>query len=255
MNRRSSVLGWLGVIAPSVAILSWAGSHGLEPPPLTEPSSWGAWYAERDPVVATFSVVRLAALGAGWYLGAVLTAGLTARLARLPKLVAATDVLMFPALRRAVVAAVAMGAASTGVTATASTRLPQSVAASFTAPFAAQPSSGDASSPPPTITMRPVPEPREPATTPAPDSTTPDPGGGALAAQSQPAVERWTVEPGQCFWTIAESVLAEALGRPPSDAEVVPYWLRLIESNRAELVDPGNADLIYPGQVFTVPTP
>ena len=60
---------------------------------------------------------------------------------------------------------------------------------------------------------------------------------------------------GDCFWTIADDLLHRAWGRAPTDAEIVPYWLRLIEANRAELADPGNADLIFPGQVFAVPTP
>ncbi len=67
--------------------------------------------------------------------------------------------------------------------------------------------------------------------------------------------DRWTVQPGDCFWTIADDVLHRSWGRAPTDAEIVPYWLRLVEANRAELADPGNADLIFPGQVFAVPVP
>jgi nucleoid-associated protein YgaU len=65
----------------------------------------------------------------------------------------------------------------------------------------------------------------------------------------------WTVRPGECFWSIADDVLARAWGRVPSDAEIVPYWRSLIEANRHLLGDRTNEDLIYPGQVFTVPTP
>jgi len=61
--------------------------------------------------------------------------------------------------------------------------------------------------------------------------------------------------PGECFWSIAEDVLAAAWGRAPSDAEIVPYWRVLIEANRATLADTANEDLIFPGQVFTVPPP
>jgi nucleoid-associated protein YgaU len=50
-------------------------------------------------------------------------------------------------------------------------------------------------------------------------------------------------------------VLASAWGRPPSDAEIVPYWRQLIEVNRAVLADRDNPDLIFPGQLFTVPAP
>ena len=81
----------------------------------------------------------------------------------------------------------------------------------------------------------------------APPAPAPDPVLGGTP-------DRWTVQPGDCFWTIADDLLHQAWGRAPTDAEIVPYWLRLIEANRAELADPGNADLIFPGQVFTVPT-
>lgn len=63
----------------------------------------------------------------------------------------------------------------------------------------------------------------------------------------------WTVRRGECFWSIADDALAHALGRAPSDAEVVPYWRAMIQANRHLLADPANADLIYPGQVFAVP--
>jgi nucleoid-associated protein YgaU len=69
------------------------------------------------------------------------------------------------------------------------------------------------------------------------------------------SADRWTVRPGQCFWSIAESVLSERWGRSPTDAEIVPYWHRLIDANRHELAVRGDPDLIFPGQVFVVPAP
>jgi len=69
------------------------------------------------------------------------------------------------------------------------------------------------------------------------------------------ASTQWTVRPGECFWSIAERVLTAHTGQAPTDAEIVPYWHRLIDANRAELVQRENPDLILPGQVFTVPNP
>ncbi|MDQ3642185.1 MAG: LysM peptidoglycan-binding domain-containing protein, partial [Actinomycetota bacterium] len=69
------------------------------------------------------------------------------------------------------------------------------------------------------------------------------------------AAAQWTVKPGECFWSIADRVLTERLGRSPSDAEIVPYWQRLIDANRHELVQRDNPDLVLPGQGFTVPAP
>jgi hypothetical protein len=44
-------------------------------------------------------------------------------------------------------------------------------------------------------------------------------------------------------------------GAVPTVGEVVPYWRSLVETNRAALADRDNADLVFPGQVFTVPDP
>jgi len=76
------------------------------------------------------------------------------------------------------------------------------------------------------------------------------PADAPSAAASPPTA--WTVAPGESFWTIAESLLATALGRPPTDAETARYWTRLIEANRDRLHDPANADLLFTGQVLTV---
>jgi nucleoid-associated protein YgaU len=62
-----------------------------------------------------------------------------------------------------------------------------------------------------------------------------------------------TVVAGDSLWSIAEHTLAERLGRAPSDAEIVPYWERLIDANRALLTEAG-PDLIFPQQVFVLPS-
>jgi nucleoid-associated protein YgaU len=65
--------------------------------------------------------------------------------------------------------------------------------------------------------------------------------------------ETWTVRPGDDLWSIAEQVLQAANARPPSSAEIAPYWITLIAANRDRLVVPGDADLIFAGQVLVVP--
>jgi nucleoid-associated protein YgaU len=77
------------------------------------------------------------------------------------------------------------------------------------------------------------------------------PEGEAPVPAPVPPAE-WTVEPGDSFWSIAEEVVADELGRRPSDAEVAAYWRLLIETNRDRLVT-ADPDLIHPGQVFTLP--
>lgn len=58
-----------------------------------------------------------------------------------------------------------------------------------------------------------------------------------------------TVQPGEHFWGIAERTVAEG----DLEIGVTEYWQRLIDLNRAGLVDPDNPDLIFSGQVLILP--
>jgi hypothetical protein len=85
------------------------------------------------------------------------------------------------------------------------------------------------------------------ATAPSPTSTLP-----ASAAPTGADAATWVVMPGESFWSIAEDVVEERLGRPGSEGEVARYWRQLVAANTDRLVS-GNADLIFPGQRFVVP--
>jgi nucleoid-associated protein YgaU len=85
--------------------------------------------------------------------------------------------------------------------------------------------------------------------------------GGALEGSSLATPERLphvrtvVVEPGDSLWSIASEVTSPP-GGPAADERVVGrYWRRLVEANRAQLVDPDNADLLVPGQWLVVPPP
>jgi nucleoid-associated protein YgaU len=71
-------------------------------------------------------------------------------------------------------------------------------------------------------------------------------------APKQGSVDR-EVRPGESIWRIAEDHLASGLGRTPGLGEVAAYCDVVVEQNRERLVDAGNPDLIYPGQVIRVP--
>ena len=60
-------------------------------------------------------------------------------------------------------------------------------------------------------------------------------------------------EAGDSFWTIAETTLATAWGRSPSDIETSEYWRHLVDTNREHLAPPYDPDLIYPDQRFELP--
>ena len=60
---------------------------------------------------------------------------------------------------------------------------------------------------------------------------------------------------GDSLWSIARGALVAAGESNPDDRMVTAYWRRLIERNRQTLVVPSNPDLIYAGQVVSLPTP
>ncbi|MGQ0823782.1 MAG: LysM peptidoglycan-binding domain-containing protein [Actinomycetota bacterium] len=62
-----------------------------------------------------------------------------------------------------------------------------------------------------------------------------------------------TVERGDNLWTIAEQRLEVDLDRAPSDSEVAPYWRQVVDANQDRYVQPGNPNLIHPGQILVLP--
>ena len=239
MRRRSLVaVGWVLGLGLSATALHWAGKGLLAPPPLTEPGRWGIWLEGRPPVAAGFSLVRLAAVAALWYLVGVTFVGAVLRMLGARSLVRVADRFTIGPVRRLLAGSISLGLAGSGLLAVAAPALRAPVAAAQTTTTTSTPSTTVSTTA--VVTMHRL----GPAEVPPAEVVAP-----------APTLEtgRWTVEPGECFWSIAESVLAERLGRAPSDAEIVPYWLRLIEVNRGELVHRGDPDLILPGQVFTIP--
>ncbi len=84
------------------------------------------------------------------------------------------------------------------------------------------------------------------------------PGAPASAAPPEaryPARSTYTLRRGDHLWAVAETTLSAAFGRPPSDTETARYWRKLIRANMGVLVDPTNPDLVYAGQVLTLPPP
>ena len=93
------------------------------------------------------------------------------------------------------------------------------------------------------------------------DPVADEPGGGTAVLRLLPDTTDTTavsgtvtVEPGDSLWSIAADELEAVRGSRPTDREVATYWRRVIEVNRPSLVDPANPDLIFPGQVMTLPT-
>ena len=82
--------------------------------------------------------------------------------------------------------------------------------------------------------------------------------GAPEAIAADPAVpEEWEVRDGDNLWDIAASHLGAVSGRRGDDvpdAEVVPYWRSVCDTNRGSLRS-GHPSLIYPGERIVLPAP
>jgi nucleoid-associated protein YgaU len=310
MTARLRALGFVLLVSGAIVTLQAAGSGALAGPPSFSATAAVAWLRGTDPVVVTFALLRLLALGLGWYVLVVTLAGGTARALRAKRLTRAVDALTLPGIRRMLNAA--------GVAVIVSTALPASVAWASPGPgptspvVSPSPLATPLSTPPVmhwigtsgpltdatsalsgTATTTSLPSPSvSPASAPSrtPDFATPAtaapnssstgaPGAPVRTGAARPLgpvvrplgpetgrtsprtadsvpssnATTWTVQSGDDFWQIAESSLAAAWGRAPSDREIVPYWLSTIQANTARLAVPSEPSFIYPGQVFVLP--
>jgi nucleoid-associated protein YgaU len=240
-RRLAGIGGWLLALSGAVVALQLSGRGALAAPPLTDPGSWPAWVAGRDPVMAAFALVRLAAVAAAWYLVAVTAVGIVLRTCGAVGMVTAADLVTVAPVRRMLAGTMSLGLAASGAMGIIGPASRLTVAAAAQATQSPAPAAT-----PGTVTMHQL-------TPAAPDP--PAPAAASPQAAADHPGDRWTVAPGQCFWSIAESVLTAHLGRLPSDAEIVPYWRGLIDANRDELAQRDNPDLVFPGQTFAVPAP
>jgi hypothetical protein len=241
VSRRPGALqlvGWMVALAVVVlGMLALGGTPALAGPPLTHPEDLASWLTARPPVESAFAVLRLVVLVLAAYLLAVTVLGVALRLVRAGRLVRAVDLVTLPAVRKVVGSAFGVGLmgaplAVVGPTAPAGVAQVQLVvgAAAPSQPGADLPPGSPEASPP---TMRRLDEP------PSPAATATDVVVGA----------------GDHLWSVADRALTGAWGRAASDAELAPYWEQVVAVNRERLADPGNPDLLFPGQVVSVPTP
>lgn len=232
LRRCPALALWLGLVLV-IAGLHVAGQGLIRTPGLTSSDGWSTWLTRNDPAISAFALLRVLMLAVAWYTVVITTLTAAARFGGSGSLVAAVDRFTVPALRR-VLAMTISASVVTGSFGALATR-----------------AGAQATDSPVTITMHRLAEGEAPGATGGAVATTPP----ASASSVPNAAGEWRVEKGDCFWTIAEHVLTASAGRQPSDAEIVPYWRRLIEANRGALADRANPDLIFPGQVFTVPLP
>ena len=248
-----SLLVWTTFLAVAALGLHRMGG-ALAAPPLAEPGQLGGWLRDREPAGAAMAVVRLVGLATAWYLLAATVASTLARVAGIASWVRATDALSVPLVRRLVHSALGLsfataalaGAGSAAVADEQTAPAPVAAVTMRQLPDATVPGSvttaGAAAAVP---TMRRLDDTTTTTTTPPVETTAPPPTAPAP----------WEIQPGEHFWSVAERVLTSAWGRAPSESEVDPYWRTLVGANTEVLRDRGNPDLLFPGQVITLPPP
>ncbi|MGQ0832232.1 MAG: LysM peptidoglycan-binding domain-containing protein [Microthrixaceae bacterium] len=232
-------------IAVMLGLLWWCG-RALEAPPVAGWQRASTWYERLGPAAAAAWCVRTVALALGAWLFVATVLEVVASRRTAPRARVLADLIAPRSLQRLV-----HGLAGLSLTAGL---LPAPSAGMFDGarPGVAvlrlvdEPSGGPEVEPG-TATLR-----LEPETPPTP----PRIAEAAAAPTLEPPLERVVeVHPGDSLWSLAVAALTASGAEAPPEAEVARYWGRLIELNRHRLVVPDNPDLIYPGQVLTLPEP
>lgn len=275
-RARLQAVGLLVTDAATIVALHRLGAS----PHLTvgwrDPLGWLATSAPQDALAAA---VRVAALGAAWWLLLTWVVYATAvlalrrpavRLSRVtPRVVRRlTEGALAVALTTGGLAGpAAAGLASSGSAATVALAVappggaPTAEGALSELPPGEAPGQVPPGQVPPPPGLRPPPSPADAhapagnAPTPRARPTPPGPAAPPATAAGPASPGEHTVVRGDCLWHVAAETVAAAAGLDPAavaDHEVAPYWLRLVEANRGRLRS-GDPDLIYPGERLLLP--
>lgn len=257
MSCRRSVgwLLWVGLLLSIALGGRGLGGSVLAPPPLGDPGWWSSWAVGRTPLQASFAVLAWVVVALAWYLLAVSLLGAGARLWGARRLVSVVDLVTVPVIRRSLHAALGVGLVGTSMAGVAGATAIARPAPSGAMPFelVAATVATEAGSEPTTVPddgaddQPPVMQ-LLPDEVPGADPIPAVPTGGLTESE-------WEVRPGDHLWSVAEHVLERGGDDSISDSAVAEYWWRLIVANTDRLADPGNPDLIFPGQILSLPTP
>ena len=244
IRRALALTGWATVLVAVVVGGDAVLVGPLAPPDVLAPGSWSSWAGSRAPLSAAFAVAGLTVVALAWYLLAATALQVCAHALGIARLVALGDVVTLPALRRSMHTALGLGLAGSLAAAGAPRSLLPETSAPAVLVAAAVPLEAEPPGSEPPVMRR------------LPDAGA-EAGPGAVADPGPPPdpPDAWTVAPGDHLWSVAARVLEAAWGAVPSDAEVAPYWRRLVDANAERLADPANPDLVFPGQVLVVATP
>jgi nucleoid-associated protein YgaU len=228
--------------AGAVAVLLRAGHGTLAGPRVDGWASVEVWYDAVGAATAAVATLRLLAIGLAAWLLLCAVLQLAGTFSPLRAIRPVADVVSPQGLQ-----CLARGAAGLALTAVL-VGPPAPVDPAGTAVMEAldeeEPATTSTTTDPTTTTSSTSP-PAVPASGPAPAE------GPGPAARPSPAPDVVVVERGDSFWSLAVDAVAD----DPARGEVGDYWRRLVTANRARLVDPTNPDLLYAGQVLSLPAP
>jgi hypothetical protein len=272
-----ALVAWVAGLAATITACTLLGNGPLGGPALARPAGWPSWLAGRDPVVAAAAILRLAVLGACWYLLALTVLAGAGRAAGSVRAVALACAAAPAPARRFLAAALGAGvvlaaavpprpvAVGTGrvVLVADAGPGPTRTLRRLDTPAPQPAPTSTAPSPPPGLAAPPAePPPPPPAPQPTPPTTGapgPSPAGPPAQGASPPPPRsaaddaEWVVRPGEHFWSIAAAHLSAAWGTKPELRQVGRYWRALVAANRDRLADPANPDLLFPGQRLRLP--
>ena len=242
----------MAAIAVGLVWLHLLGSGDLGAPPLSLDGA-ASWLDNRDTAIAAFALLRLVALGFGWYLLLITGIGGAARYLQLARVTSVVDRLTFPFARGLLGGMALLGVMAAPPPAQppppdsmielSSDPTPRRAAGRCADDRDVAPLARPLATPPRSRLRRP---PRAPASSRAgTDRPHPEPASADADA--------WVVQPGESFWSIAAEHLADVNGHPVSEREVASYWREVVELNRSRLVNPNDADLLFTGQVIELP--
>jgi resuscitation-promoting factor RpfA len=248
--RRSMLL--LTLVAAEVSAVVALARLGSRAPFALDHRHLDAWLRTTAPADGLAAVLRVVALaGCGWLLLSTASYA-AARACRIPAAIRAVRWCTPAAVRRVVDAALAVSVVAGTVLTPAVARATPSTPA-VTAGTGVRDGHGGALE---SLPAEPAPTTAAPtATTPPTTSAPPTSAPSTTPTPPTPLPLTVVVAPGDSLWELAAGRVALATARARADvgdAEIARYWLSVCDANTPTLRS-GDPDLIFPGEVVTLP--
>lgn len=246
----------IAVLALQAGTLAWLVQLGGRPFLRIDWSDLGTWLRvtpTEDALVAAIWLV--AVICAGWVNASTLLY-IAARLSRIPAFVRSVEWMTLPAIRK-------VGEGALAALMVTTTAIPTPVRALESPPVVVVVDDEGRFLPPgvtlPDVDQVPplpaLPIESQPSRPLLPrEGIAPEPVRPGRIAHQQAGPVQVTVQIGDNLWTMSRRHLTTQSGTRPTNEEIAPYWRRVIELNRTSLIS-GDPNLIYPGEVVTMPAP